>query len=216
MTINDAKPQRRLGRPPRGTEGEVTLRILDAATQVFLSESFDAVSIDDIASAACISKKTFYTRFASKGDLFEAFAVRFIEERIQPVEQIDLEKMSTAEALHDIAAGILRTVLCPDVVALQRNVMAEAIRFPELARSLEDFGQSRIAAIVERCLEEGVRRGEIQVKDIRFAASYFVTAMVRGPFHRATIGLERPEFSHVKHDNLKRALDLFLSGCLPR
>lgn len=216
MTVRDAKPQRRLGRPPRGTEGEVTLRILDAATQVFLSESFDAVSIDDIASAAGISKKTFYTRFVSKADLFEAFAVRFIEERIQPVEQIDLDRISTADALHAIASGILQTVLTPDVVALQRNVMAEAIRFPELARSLEDFGQSRVVAIVERCLEEGVRRGEVQVKDIRFAADYFVTAMVRGPFHRATIGLERAEFSHVKQENLRRALDMFLTGCLPR
>lgn len=216
MTASDAKPQRRLGRPPRGTEGEITIRILDAATQVFLSERFDAVSIDDIASAAQISKKTFYTRFASKSDLFEAFVVRFVEERIRPVEQIDLDRLSTAEALHEIAAGLLETVLCPDVIALQRNVLAEAVRFPELARLLEDFGRSRVVAIVERCLKEGVRRKDIQVADVGFTADYFVTVIVRGPLHRAVIGMERPEFSHVKRENLKRSLDLFFGGCLPR
>ena len=128
----------------------------------------------------------------------------------------DLDKMSTAEALHDIASRILQTVLCSDVVTLQCNIIAEAIQCPELARSLEYFGQSRVVALVERCLEEGGIRGQIHVEYLRFTVGYFVTATVRGPFHRATVGLQRPEFSQVKQENLKRALDLFLVGCLPR
>lgn len=214
--VEVAKPQSRPGRPTRGTEGEITLRILDAASRVFLTQSFESVSIDDIASAASISKKTFYTRFASKGDLFEVFAMRFIEERIKSVEKIAIEKKSTADALHDIAVSVLQNVLHPDVVALQRHVLAEAVRFPELARFLHDFGRSRIVAIFERCLEEGVRRDEILIDDIRFTAEYLVTALIRGPLYRAAIGLDRPEFGHTKHEYLKRTLDLFLRGCLPR
>lgn len=54
------------------------MRILDAATHAFLAEGYEATSIDAIATSAGISKKTFYARFASKADLFEAFATRFI------------------------------------------------------------------------------------------------------------------------------------------
>lgn len=214
--VKVVKPQPRPGRPLRGTEGEITLRILEAATQVFLKQNFESVSIDDIASAARISKKTFYTRFSSKGDLFEAFVVRFIDGRVLSAEQIDLSKSTVAEALHDVAVSILQTVLHPDVVALQRNVLAEAVRFPELARLLHDFGRSRLVVIVERCLEEGVRRSEIQVDDIHFTAEHFVTTVIRSPLYRAVIGLDRPEFSHTKHEDLKRTLNLFLRGCLPR
>lgn len=214
--VKVTKPQSRPGRPARGKAGEITLRILDAANQVFLTQNFEAVSIDDIASAASISKKTFYTRFASKGDLFEAFVVRFIEERIQPIENVDIEKKSISDALHDVALSILQNVMHPDVVTLQRNVLSEAVRFPELARFLHDFGRSRIVAVVERCLEDGVRRGEILTDDIRFTAEHLVTTMIRGPLYRAAIGLDRPEFSHTKHEDLKRTLDLFLKGCLPR
>ena len=61
----------RLGRPPRGSEGDATLRILAAAKPIFLSKGYEAASIDAIAGSAGISKKTIYARFATKEDLFE-------------------------------------------------------------------------------------------------------------------------------------------------
>ncbi|KZB98959.1 HTH-type transcriptional regulator SrpR [Methylobacterium radiotolerans] len=158
---------RRLGRPPRGTEGDITVRILDAATEVFLAEGYEAASIDAIATAAAISKKTFYARFASKADLFEAVATRFIEQRIlPPIAQEAARAGSTHECLHAIAVAMLGALLTPEAVALDRIVTAEARRFPDLARAVHEFGMSRVLPAVERCLEEGARRGEISVPDV--------------------------------------------------
>ncbi|WP_289015838.1 TetR/AcrR family transcriptional regulator [uncultured Methylobacterium sp.] len=207
---------RRLGRPPRGTEGDITVRILDAATEVFLAEGYEASSIDAIATAAAISKKTFYARFASKADLFEAAATRFIEQRIlPPIEQEASRVGSTHECLRAIATAVLGVVLTPEAVALDRIVTAEARRFPDLARAVHEFGMSRVLPAIERCLEEGVRRGEIAVPDIRFTADYFLNSLCRPPLYRAVLGLERPELTHVKREQLGRALDLFMRGCQP-
>jgi AcrR family transcriptional regulator len=81
-------PPRRLGRPPRGSEGDVLLRVLAAAKVVFLTEGFEAAGIDAIAGSAGPSKKTIDTRFASKVDLFEAVCVRFIEENVPSIEKV--------------------------------------------------------------------------------------------------------------------------------
>lgn len=81
-------PPRRLGRPPRGSEGDVLLRVLAAAKVVFLTEGFEAAGTDAIAGSAGLSKKTIDTRFASKMDLFEAVCVRFIEENVPSIEKV--------------------------------------------------------------------------------------------------------------------------------
>jgi len=210
-----AAPQRRVGRPARGTEGEATLRILDAATPIFLSEGFEAASIDAIATAAGISKKTFYVRFGSKADLFEAVCVRFIEQRIPAIEREAAHDGPVGERLHRLALATLQSALVPDVVAFQRIITAEAKRFPQFAHAMCDFGQSRIHAMIEHCLEAGVRTGQIVVEDVRFAANYFLNATIRQPLDMAVLGLERPEMTHLKREALKRNVEMFLRGVRP-
>ena len=56
VTKETAPAPRKLGRPPLGTEGEATTRILAAAKPIFLREGYDATSIDAIAASASISK----------------------------------------------------------------------------------------------------------------------------------------------------------------
>ncbi len=44
--------------------------ILNAATELFTRNGFDATSVDDIAAAAGVSKQTVYSHFGSKEELF--------------------------------------------------------------------------------------------------------------------------------------------------
>jgi len=206
------KPHRskRVGRPRKGSEGDATRRIIDAAIPIFLADGFEAASVDAIAAAAAASKKTLYAKFSSKADLFEAVCLRLIEEYIPPLEQEAARGGSTADCLHRIALVVLKVGLTPDGSALRRIVAAEAVRFPEFARTLHDFGHVRVAPMVERCLEEGVRRGELAIDDVRFAADYFINVAVLPPMNRAMFGLEQSELTHVKRENLRRTLETFL------
>ncbi|SFL80250.1 TetR/AcrR family transcriptional regulator [Methylorubrum salsuginis] len=206
---------RRPGRPARGTEGEATQRILDAAMPIFLAEGFEAASIDSIVAAAGISKKTFYVRFNSKADLFEAVFLRFIDECIPTIEREAGHVGSASDCLNRIAVASLKVALTPNVIAFQRIITAEAMRFPQFALTMNDFGQSRLHSLIERCLEQAVEAGEITVPDIRFAADCFLNLAIRPPVDRAVLGLERAELTHVKRVAVKRAVEFFLGGCRP-
>lgn len=210
------KAPNRLGRPPRGSEGELTLRILTAAKPVFLKEGYEAASIDAIAGSAGISKKTIYARFSSKEDLFEAVIVRFIEQNVPPIELAASQDGSVAERLHRIALALLEVALTVDAIAVRRVIIAEAVRFPEFARLLHDFGLARVVPLIERCLEEGKNSGEIAVEDVTHACEMFVSIAIRGFIDRAELGLERPGLSHVKRETLKRSLDFFVAACRKR
>ena len=61
--MTDAAP--RQGRPPATTEAELS----HIALELFASKGFEATTVDDIAAAAGIGRRTFFRYFASKNDL---------------------------------------------------------------------------------------------------------------------------------------------------
>src|SRR5262245_55708744 len=67
---NQGVKKSRRGRPPRGTEDARRAALLAAAEDVFLDRGF-AASMDDIAKAAGVSKKTIYGCVDTKEKLFE-------------------------------------------------------------------------------------------------------------------------------------------------
>lgn len=218
MNAKDKTPRApsRLGRPPRGSEGELTLRILAAAKPVFLKEGYEVASVDAIAGSAGISKKTIYARFSSKEDLFEAIIVRFIEENVPSIEMAAAHDGPVAERLHRIALAMLEVALTAETIAVRRIIVAEAARFPEFARLLHDFGVARVAPLIERCLDEGNASGEIAVDDVRHAGDLFLSITIRGFIDKTELGLERPGLSHVKRETLKRSIDFFMAACRKR
>ncbi len=81
-------------------------------------------------AAAGISKKTFYVRrFNRRPTCFEAVFLRFIEERIPVIERRRVMSDPASDCLHRIALASLKVALTPDVIAFQRIITAEAIRF---------------------------------------------------------------------------------------
>lgn len=207
------KKSRRLGRPPRGSEGDATLRILEAAKLIFLRDGFDGANIDAIAAAAGISKKTIYSRFTSKEDVFEAVIVRFIEENVPTIDPQALQHGSIADRLYRIALAMLEAALSSDAIAARRIIVAQASRFPEFAHLMCDYGLSRFFPLIEDCLEHGNASGDIRISDIRQAGDLFLSVTIRGFIDKAELGLERPGVSHVKREALKIYVDFFMAGC---
>jgi len=61
----DAAPPSRVGRSPSTTAAELT----HVGLQLFIERGFDAVTVDEIAAAAGIGRRTFFRYFPSKNDL---------------------------------------------------------------------------------------------------------------------------------------------------
>src|SRR5204863_7331794 len=141
------------GRPSRLESAQLSDRILDVATALFLNDGFGATSIEAVAKRAGISKRTLYHRFSGKEMLFEAVVRRLIERWTPPFDTALLEAPSLAEGLRQAAGHMLKVALTPEALALHRMVIAEARRFPGPARVLHALGAAAGIERIARPLE---------------------------------------------------------------
>ena len=56
--------------------GESRSAIIDAAERLFLQRGFGSVSMDELAEAAGVARRTLYNQFASKEEIFRAMLLR--------------------------------------------------------------------------------------------------------------------------------------------
>src|SRR5437588_919460 len=109
-----AQPRGHGGRPSRLESAQLSDRILDVATALFLTHGFGATSIEAVAARARISKRTFYHRFRDKADLFEAVVRRLIGRWLPPFEARLIEAGPLEELLRRLASQILFVALSPE------------------------------------------------------------------------------------------------------
>jgi AcrR family transcriptional regulator len=107
--------------------------IVEAATRLFLERGFGSVSMDELAAAAGLARRTLYNQFASKEEIFRAMLLRVsghLEEAFPPgVEtQGDVE-----EVLRLVARMILELHGRTEYLGFLRMVVADARQFPWIA-----------------------------------------------------------------------------------
>jgi TetR/AcrR family transcriptional regulator, mexJK operon transcriptional repressor len=219
--IAAGKPHRRApirkrphgGRPSRAAALQLRDRILEVATQLFLTEGYGSTSIEAVAARASISKRTFYHRFDDKAALFAAVVHRIIEQIRPPPEVPLLEGAKLEEILRGLAGIILRAALAPQAIALHRLIIAESVRFPNLARAVyNEPGTQEAMALIGDLLARELRAPRLTVELRRFAAAQFLHMVIALP-QRRIMGLGSPmtatELETWAHDTV----NLFLNGC---
>ena len=198
------------GRPSRAEAEKIEGRILDVATGLFFRQGFAATSMEQVAAGARISKRTLYARFRDKAALFHGVVERKVgewrgafEAEMQPLD-------SLAAALKQAAEGILRVALEPEALALHRMVVAEAERFPELARTLSatSAAGAEWLGLLLRGFPEG---SHLTPDELAFTAEQFLLMVVSGPRRRA-LGLGPPLDAAGLDAWVERSVALFLDG----
>jgi len=200
------------GRPSRVQSAQLSDRILEVATALFLDDGFGATSIEAIAKRAGISKRTFYHRFRGKEELFGAVVRRLIERWMPPFDAALLNAPGLEEVLRRSAEHMLDAALTAEGLALHRIVIAEAERFPGLARILYELGAAVGVERIARHLDERIAQGELRPMDSRFAAEQFILMAVTGPRRRA-LGLGTRLDGAELRAWIDSTVTLFLDGC---
>ncbi|MBS1213821.1 MAG: HTH-type transcriptional regulator RutR, partial [Proteobacteria bacterium] len=188
----------------------------EVAHRLMLERGYAATSIEAVARAAGVAKRTIYDRFADKRALFSAIVQHRWELNLFPgVEEAASAPADIETALKSIGRHLLATALTEEAIAMRRLVTAEAGRFPELLTVIYEQGFSRLMASIAQILSQGASRGELKIADPQFAAQQFMN-MVFGPVQcAATHGVYACGASE-QHDYVAKAVELFLDGCRPR
>ncbi len=201
------------GRPSKSAALQLRDRILEVATELFLSEGYASTSIEAVAARAGISKRTFYHRFDDKAALFAAVVHRIIE-LIRPPPQVPLlQGVKLDEILRRLAGIILRAALSPEAIALHRLIVAESVRFPNLVRTVhEDPASQEAMALIGDLLARELRDARLTVELRRFAAAQFLHMVVAVP-QRRSMGLGPPMTQRELQAWARDTVNLFLHGC---
>jgi AcrR family transcriptional regulator len=109
-------------------------QILEGAMQVFLSHGYAGTSMDRAASAAGVSKQTIYSHFQDKEGLFTAMIERVTIQRMQFDVHIATSQDDVSVLLRQLADAFLQKMADEEYLSLFRVVIAESVRFPELAQ----------------------------------------------------------------------------------
>jgi TetR/AcrR family transcriptional regulator, mexJK operon transcriptional repressor len=189
-------------------------RLIEIAASMFMERGFEGTSVDAVAEAAGIGKATLYARSKDKGELFAAVLQRKIDRWLAMNETGEqatgrIEDVLLARARRTVAAA-----LTPEAVAINRIVMAEAVRFPGLAKLVHEQGWQRSNAAVAAVLDQFAKNGQIAVEDTNVAADLFLSLVIGRQTRLAMLGIETDP--DQIDQRVKAAVKLFLDGVRPR
>jgi len=128
-------PARKRGRPTAAERVERRAQILNAALSVFLENGFGNATVDQLAAAAQVTKRTIYSYFTDKAGVFT--------EMVQSLAVTVSSSAPDDDTLESLATRIVFRLNSAELIGLHRLVIAESTRFPELARTLHQNGDAR-------------------------------------------------------------------------
>jgi TetR/AcrR family transcriptional regulator, mexJK operon transcriptional repressor len=171
---------------------------------LFLRDGFARTSVDAVARAAGVSKRTVYDYYGDKQTLFldvitrtqAGYEDRFREllDRALPADVLDLEAALTAFGCA-FASGVAQT---PDLNSMVRLIVAEAAHFPDLLERWREAGPQQ-QMLADR-LAELAARGLLDVPDPVEAAAYLgilVTARAHSRTLYGTLPISEEELAEL-------------------
>jgi AcrR family transcriptional regulator len=121
--------------------GDSRSAIIDAAERLFLDRGFGSVSMDELAEAAGVARRTLYNQFSSKEEIFREMLLR-VSGQLERAFPPGIETQGDAEeVLRLIARMILKLHEDTAYLGFLRMVVADGRQFPWIA---EEF-----AAVME-------------------------------------------------------------------
>jgi TetR/AcrR family transcriptional regulator, mexJK operon transcriptional repressor len=203
---------RRGGRPTTADALRRQAYLIEVAGAMFMRLGFDGTSIDAVAEAAQMSKRTVYARYKDKGELFSAVLRDLIERWLVPITRFQSSDAALEPMLLAIARHLLNSALAPQAVSLYRIIIGEAERRPEFGRLAHSEGRQAGVRAIALALER--HRAQLRVADLEQAAEQFVSLVIDGSLRRAALGI-RPRQRDIEA-SIKSAVDLFLDGARRR
>jgi TetR/AcrR family transcriptional repressor of mexJK operon len=148
-------------------------QILRGAATIFSRDGYEGASMSRIAACAGVSKGTLYNYFASKAELFSAWVAQECERKLSLVFG-DAEMNDQLESgLLTVGSRIVHMMMSPSGLTIYRLTVAEASKFPELARSFYEAGPAHATEFMTAWLMTHIEAGRLDIPDAAFAAEQF-------------------------------------------
>jgi AcrR family transcriptional regulator len=202
----------RVPTPPADDDSAKRRQIIEGARAVFLTQGFDAASMNDIARAAGVSKGTLYVYFKHKEQLFEAIIDQECEGQAEGIFQLDPNNHDVEAVLTRVGFTFIGFLCRPEKAQAIRIVIAIAERMPELGRKFYEHGPAQGIRKLTAYLAAQVEAGVLVVDDCEVAAAQLLEAYQAMIFKSMVFNFVR-EPSREQIDRVVRtAVKVFLAA----
>ena len=129
-------------------------KIINKATDLFLSLGFKSVTMDDIANELGISKKTIYTYFDNKSCLIEAGTSYLFKKITDGIKDIKTKSLDPINELHDIKIFLMNS-LKGEKTSPYHQLQKY---YPSIHRELKKKKFDFVLESTKKSLDEGVKQ----------------------------------------------------------
>ncbi|WP_339767469.1 TetR/AcrR family transcriptional regulator [uncultured Paraglaciecola sp.] len=187
-------------------------KIIQAATKVFVGSGYEATSLQEIVALAGGSLATLYRLFGNKEGLFYAVIERKSDQLLSEIDYNDLQSKSPRVALIEIGMRFFSMVISPEVGAIHRLIIGEAVRTPRLREIFLTLATERAIRNLAEYLQAQVDKQHLDIKNCFIAASHFMGAL-KGNYHiRCMLGEVVNLSLEEQEEFVTAAVDMFLNG----
>lgn len=186
-----------------------------SGTRLFLERGYAAVSMEQIATEAGVSKQTLYNHFKNKENLFQSIIEDVTGTLINRIATPDWRERNPHAVLRNFAHEFVTLMLQPASLGLHRIIVAEASRFPELAAGIYAAGPARAIAFIADYLDGETRQGRLAVDSPSLAAEMFIGMLTGRLQLRLLIGAGDPPPPDEIDRRVDYAVDSFLRLVAP-
>ena len=144
--------------------------MLAAARELFLVKGYDAVTMEEIAVRARVSKATLYAKFRDRSELLEAVIHKESERIVGDSELTEEAGLDLEDRLRRFGVRLLTFLTNSERLQFERLIGGAAERYPHLATRFFDAGPGRARATLAKLISAGCEHKLLRVEDPLAAA----------------------------------------------
>jgi TetR/AcrR family transcriptional repressor of mexJK operon len=177
--------------------------VVEAAQTLFLRKGYAGTTMEDIAAAAGLTKRTVYNNYPDKRALFTMIVVdvtAFADEFARGLRQTfdgDIRAGHVRDALTDLGQRLALGIIRPEVIAMRRLLIGEAREFPELAEKYFERAPGQVLAALAAGFSRLAKARVLRAVEPRVAAAQFAYLVAGEPLDRAVLVGAMPSRKHV-------------------
>jgi AcrR family transcriptional regulator len=213
MATVQATVKRSRGRPQVRPDAETRHLIYEAARPELLARGYAGTCMEDIACRAGVSTKTLYRLIPTKAELFQGLVADRLDQFFSTMVADVVDEPDLTQALTIMLIDCATFTLGEEVIGLNRLVIAERDRFPEIAEAFYRNGIQRVPVAIATWLATQRRRGLIELDDPKAAAGMVLGMMISEPQRAAVLRQRKPMTAKEIGKRARTCAEVFLNGC---
>ena len=148
-------------------------RILDAAFAAFMEGGYAATSTLEIATRARVSKRELYAVVGNKQEMLIA-CISERARRLQLAADLPVpgDRETLARVLTAFGTQLVREISDPNVIAVFRLAIAEAVHTPAVAQALNSIGREASRAALRKIMTQAQMSGLIKGRAVELAEQF--------------------------------------------